>query len=747
MFDQPQRLLPPAVATAVSLVAISCAPNDNRVAESAAFVGGQVCAECHRKEYDAWSGSHHDLAMDLADDQTVLGDFDGASFTHFGVTSTFFRRDGQFFVRTDGPDGELHDYEIAYTFGVTPLQQYLIAFPDGRYQALGIAWDTRPVEIGGQRWFHLYPDEPLGHDDRLHWTGPNQTWNYMCAECHSTDLRKNYDSSADRYETTWSEIDVSCEACHGPGSRHVTWAEARPDTGASMARQTTPLTSNAQLELCGRCHSRRGVVSEEYEYGRPLLDTHRLSLLEEELYYADGQILEEVYVYGSFIQSKMHEAGVTCSDCHDPHSLGLRAEVGGNSICTRCHAPAVYDTPSHHFHRLESPGAACVECHMPARTYMVVDPRRDHSFRVPRPDLSARLGTPDACSGCHTDQSAEWAAAAVAGWLGPQRRQEPHFGEALYAGRLGDPAAESTLTRLAIDTTQPGIARATAVSLLRGYGGPHASDAIRRSLNDVDPLVRVAALGALEALEPSDRLHLAIDLRDDSMRVVRIQAARVLAPVPTDGMTPAQLAAIDRGIAEYIESQLINADRAESHLNLALLHAERGEFGAAETAYRTALRIDPSFVPAYVNLADLYRLAGRDIEGERLLREALAVDPEDANVHHALGLSLVRQRRLDEALEALGRAAELAPNNSRYTYVYGIALHSTGESERALAVMKEAQGRHPYDRELLFGLATINRDVGALEAAVRNAAQLVELWPEDAEAVQLLQQLESQRDE
>ena len=180
--------------------------------------------------------------MDLADDQTVLGDFDGASFTHFGVTSTFFRRDGQFFVRTDGPDGQLHDYEIAYTFGVTPLQQYLIAFPGSRYQALGIAWDTRPVEIGGQRWFHLYPDEPLDHDDRLHWTGPNQTWNYMCAECHSTDLRKNYDSSADRYETTWSEIDVSCEACHGPGSRHVTWAAVRPDPDASAYGETKGLS-------------------------------------------------------------------------------------------------------------------------------------------------------------------------------------------------------------------------------------------------------------------------------------------------------------------------------------------------------------------------------------------------------------------------------------------------------------------------------------------------------------------------
>jgi len=417
----------------------------------ATYVGRQVCTACHKREDDLWSGSDHDLAMQVANEETVRGDFNNTTFTYFGVTSKFSRRNGKFFVRTDGQDGKLHEYEITYTFGFTPLQQYLIQFPGGRYQALSIAWDTRPASEGGQRWFHLYPDEKIPHDDILHWTGLNQNWNFMCAECHSTNLQKNYDLAKDRYKTTWSEINVSCEACHGPGSRHVEWAQAAsrsdksqyegrkglvvrlkdPNSGtwnfdmeAGTAQRSTPLQSNVLIETCARCHSRRSVVHDDYVYGRPLMDTHRPALLTEALYHADGQILEEVYVYGSFLQSKMLHAGVTCSDCHDPHSLKVHA--ADNALCTGCHLSTKYDTSSHHFHKPDSPGTSCVECHMPAKAYMVVDPRRDHSMRVPRPDLSVKLGTPNACNRCHTDRSTQWAADAVEKWYGPQRSTDVH---------------------------------------------------------------------------------------------------------------------------------------------------------------------------------------------------------------------------------------------------------------------------------------------------------------------------------
>jgi Doubled CXXCH motif (Paired_CXXCH_1)/Cytochrome c554 and c-prime len=332
-------------------------------AGDAIFVGRAVCSTCHAEQDQRWHGSHHDLAMQVADEQTVLGDFENATFTYRDVTTTFFRRDGKFFVRTDGPDGQLHDYEVAYTFGVTPLQQYLIAFPGGRYQALGIAWDSRPQDAGGQHWFHLYPEQRLAPGNPLHWTGLDQTWNYQCAECHSTNLQKNYRLDGDRYETTWSELNVACEACHGPGSRHVAWAKAGgtvptpeepskglmvqltgrddaawvmdPHTGS--AKRTTPLPARFEVETCARCHARRGILDDRYVPGRSLMDTHRPALLEEGLYYADGQIQDEVYEYGSFLQSKMYRAGVTCSDCHDPHSLRLRDTE--NALCAHCHSP------------------------------------------------------------------------------------------------------------------------------------------------------------------------------------------------------------------------------------------------------------------------------------------------------------------------------------------------------------------------------------------------------------------------
>jgi hypothetical protein len=183
-----------------------------------------ACAACHAKENAAWQGSRHRAAMQVADAKTMLGNFNGARFTYAGVTSTFSKRDGKFLVRTDGPDGKLHDYEARYTFGVDPLQQYLIEVPDGRLQALSIAWD-----VERKRWFHLYPKERVDSADELHWTRPSQNWNYMCADCHSTALRKNYDAVADRFRTQWSEISVGCEACHGPGSAHVAWGNARHD--------------------------------------------------------------------------------------------------------------------------------------------------------------------------------------------------------------------------------------------------------------------------------------------------------------------------------------------------------------------------------------------------------------------------------------------------------------------------------------------------------------------------------------
>jgi tetratricopeptide (TPR) repeat protein len=692
---------------------------------AATYVGAKRCGACHPREAALWRGSHHDLAMQEASATSVLGDFGGARFSHAGVTSTFFARDGRFFVNTDGPDGALADFEIAYTFGVAPLQQYLVRLPGGRVHALSIAWDTRPASAGGQRWFHLYPDERVPAGDVLHWTALSQRWNTQCAECHSTDLRKGFDAERGAYDTGFAEIDVACEACHGPGSRHAAWAEAgaRPggdaglgvrlgeatparwvfDADDPIARRERPLASHAELETCAPCHARRSTLREGRLPGASLLDTHRPALLEPGLYEADGQMRDEVYVWGSFLQSRMYAAGVTCSDCHDPHSLAPRAQ--GDALCAHCHRPEVFAVEAHHHHREGSAGAACVACHLPARTYMQIDVRHDHSFRVPRPDLSVAIGTPNACTDCHADRPAAWAAEAVARWFPGGRTGTPHYGVALDAGRRGLPDAARALAEVAQDPAQPGIVRATALSLLDARGGADAGEARPRGLADPDPLVRLGALEGARSLEPGARLTAALPALDDAHLALRIEAAQALADVPAQQWRPAERARLAAALAEYRAALALDADRPEAHVSLALLALAEGDPEAARRSYETALRIAPWFVPAYVNLADLERQLGRDEAGEALLRRAIGVAPELAEPHHALGLWLIRAGRRDEALAELARAAALAPENARFALAHALVLDDRGDRKAAIAALEAALARHPGDAELAAALA------------------------------------------
>lgn len=734
-----------------------------------AFVGGATCAGCHPKEAAAFRGSDHARAMQPATAETVLGDFSGIRFTHRGLTSTFLRRNGRFVVRTEGPDGKPGEFEVAYTFGVRPLQQYLIPFPDGRLQTLGLAWDTRPRTRGGQRWFPLYPGERFAPGDPLHWTGREQTWNFQCADCHSTDLRKNYDTATDRYATTWAEVTVSCEACHGPGAAHLAWAETRPagapgapagatglvvrlgrpagrwtiaDPRRGTAEWSGPPRTPAEVDACARCHARRRAIVDPYPYGQPFLDTHLPALLQRGLYHADGQILAEVYEYGSFVQSRMYRAGVTCSDCHEPHGLALRAP--GNGVCTGCHRPARFDGPRHHRHRAGSAAARCVACHMPARTYMGVDPRRDHAFPVPRPDLSVALGTPNPCTGCHRDRPARWAAERVAAWYGLAAARRPQFATALDAGRRGLPMAEQALAGLATDASQPAIARATALSLLPDYLGPAALAAAEAALAAADPLVRAAALSVVEALPPERRPPLAAPRLRDPVRAVRLAAARALVGPSPAALGTDQQAELEGALAELLASERLDADRPEAHMNLATLDTRLGRPADAEASLRAALRLDPRFVPALVGLAELFRVRGRDADGEPFLEQAARAAPEDAEALDALGRLRLRQGRRGEGLALLRRAAALQPDSTRFAYVYAVALHAAGDRVGAIAVLERAHRRWPGNRDVLAALTSAHRDGGNTRAALRYAERLAALTPGDAEVAALVDALRRQ---
>lgn len=737
---------------------------------SASFVGSETCAGCHQNEATAWQTSQHRHAMAHATEETVLGDFSGVEFDYYGTKSRFFRRDGKFMVETDGPDGKPATYEIKYTYGLDPLQQYLIEFPDGRIQALSIAWDSRPKDKGGQRWFHLYPDEPIRHDDILHWTKLNQNWNFMCAECHSTGVRKNYDASTDRYATSWTEISVGCEACHGRGSRHVAWAREReswlsfgriddPTMGLverfserrdadwsfepgkdTAVRSGPPRKLRAEVETCGLCHARRSQFSEAWVPGQWLSDTHRIALLGRGLYTAGGQMQDEVYNYGSFKQSKMFAAGVTCSDCHDPHSAKPR--LTGDAVCGQCHLLEKFAAPEHKRHQDAS--VTCVSCHMPVRTYMVVDPRHDHSFRIPRPDLSVRIGTPNACNDCHTDKSAEWAAAAVERWHGPGRKGFQKYAGAFHAARTGQLDAAALLAAVAADPETPAIARATALSDLRSRVTQANIGLSQKGTADPDPMVRISALDMLENLPVQPRWQIASPLLSDPIRGVRIRAADLLADVPA-----AQLSADDRGrlqraSKEFIAAQNLNADRPESRLTLGAFHARRGQTAEAETEYKAALRLSPQFAPAWVNLADLYRQTGRNEESEKTLRAGIEALPDNAALRHALGLTLVRLKRNDEALAELRRAAEVEPGNARYAYVYAVGLNSAGRSDDAIAVLKDSLARHPGDRDTLTALVSFSRDAGDHAAALDYAQRLARMMPDDRGLAALIEQLKAQ---
>jgi predicted CXXCH cytochrome family protein len=727
---------------------------------SPAFVGSQACQACHINEFNDWKTSHHHAAMQPANAQTVLGDFSGVTFTNQGATSTFFKKDDRYFVRTEGPDGNLADFEVIYTFGVTPLQQYLIAMPGGRFQAFGVVWDTRSKDQGGQRWYHLYPDRALKPGDPLHWTGIDQNWNYQCAWCHSTNLQKNYDAKSKTFQTTWSEINVGCESCHGPASDHISWTKGAKQPGDGkgfavrfderkqaawvmgengQAHRSAPRTTAKEIEVCARCHGRRQQFSSSADSMRSLLDAFRPSMIEPGLFHADGQQRDEVFDYASFAQSKMNAAGVTCSDCHNPHSGELVAD--GNAVCSKCHAPARFDTPAHHHHAAGSTGSKCASCHMPTTVYMGVDARHDHSMRIPRPDRSVMIGTPNACTMCHTDMPASKARDAVKVWYPSPKPGAQDFAEAFDLSDRGAPGAEAALIKVASSPASSPIARASALARLGRTPSSEALALAVASLKIDDPMVRNAAIAIIAGADPATRAATLSPLLQDPTQLVRMDVARALAGEPEQSLDAQQRADFDKAVAEYIAGQLHNAERPESQTNLGGLYRDRGMVDEARAAYRTAIELDATFVAASVSLADLERTAGNERGAEDILRAAIAANSASGPVQHALGLSLIRQKRTAEAMPLLAEAVQNAPEDPRFGYVYAIALHSTGEAGRAREVLLNTLARHPYDRDSLLALTSYDVEAKQFSSALEFAQRLLELEPANPQFMTLVEGL------
>jgi predicted CXXCH cytochrome family protein len=768
----PKRLLIGAAVSACVLSAgvvawdwWSALPAD--AIDGATYVGRQTCAECHVPQHELWLGSHHDRAMELASEESVLGDFNDATFTHAGVTTRFFRDGDKFMANTEGPDGQHHDYQIKYTFGVEPLQQYMVEFPRGRVQVLRVSWDTQR-----KRWFEVpppdVPDDHIAPGDPVHWTGIGQNWNTTCADCHSTNLRKGYDAASDSYHTTFAEIDVSCEECHGPGSVHVDLASGRSwfwdrKVGYGLPRLKS-VDPSVQLTTCAKCHSRRDQVQENFRPGKPLLDHYVPALVSSGLYFSDGQILEEVYEYGSFLQSKMYAQRVRCSECHDPHSLKLKFQ--GNQLCAQCHIPGKYDTPAHHHHAVGSAGAQCVECHMPARLYMVIDSRRDHSFRVPRPDLSVKLGTPNACTGCHTkslsqnrlsegdspifprglgkigtvpdgsEETNEWAAETVRKWYGEKRPDDPNWAPAFAAARDKEADAEQLLLNVVERKSTPAIVRASAIDLLAGSSSPRSVLARRQALSDPDPFVRRTAVTVASG---DDLATLEADLfrrLGDATRAVRVSAAVRLAYFPREGWSNSQHDAFAAALDEYRASQSLALDHAGGHLALGALDRHLSEqFRAARNLpraaelearavehWRSAIRVEPYISGPRGELSNILEQRGGEPSEVRRLREEevrllerdTKLDSENGSTFYRLAMMQFLSGQLDEATESLETACRLMPQD--YTTRLALALvyqrryESTGDDAffdaavRELNLLRQLAPRDPQAGSVLQNL-------------------------------------------
>ncbi|MCL2349391.1 MAG: tetratricopeptide repeat protein [Planctomycetaceae bacterium] len=694
----------------------------------------------------------------------------------FGQKYRFFRKNDRFMVECDNASGKDETFEIKYTMGIRPLQQYLVEFPDGRIQCLPVAWD-----VSQKRWFHLYPKERILSGDLLHWTKPVQNWNYACAGCHTTDLQKNYDVETNRYHTKWSEMSVGCQSCHGPCGRHVErmsipnllkTSDRSEDLGLPLLSE---MSSREEIGMCAPCHAHRRVLKEGTQPpGSHFFDHYVPSLIDGNLFYADGQILEESYEYTSFMQSRMSEKGVRCSTCHDPHSAKLTHE--GNALCTQCH-DKTFDSPAHHHHAdATKPGTLCIECHMPVTTYMIVDPRHDHNIKIPDPELTIALGIPNACSQCHRDEAKgetpgralqqvrKWHASGDGNSSQRDHSQHDHVAFAITAGRNGDPDAAEKLLLVAnqtnTDKLRP-IVRASTVSLLGRCQTPDVLPEImaacRNALKDNDPNVRLAAVPAFENLPPETRWAELSPLLGDPVRAVRCETARVLSSVSQKQFSADDKKRFDAALQEYIASLNASSDHPAAHLNLAvlwenlatpqLIEAQQSETQTSQQAtvetvrrltqpsllaYRQAIKIDPQFIPAHVNLAMLHHLRSEPQETEAEFKRVIEIDPAHGETYYSLALLYAEQRRFAESETMFAQALQhIKTGNARMFYNYGVLLLQTGKIEEAERQLINAWQNDKTSIDVLNALVNVSIQKKEYDKALGRLQLIMKLDPEN----------------
>jgi len=698
------------------------------------FLGDQKCKECHQDQFKSWEGSHHDKAMEIADSISILGDFNNQKFTSQGVTSLFYKKENDFYVNTEGPDGKNHEYKIIYTFGITPLQQYIVQFPDGHYQCLRTAWDSVK-----NKWFDLYPDFKVVHSEWLHWSRGGLNWNNMCSDCHSTNVRKNYDQKTHSYNTEFAIINVNCEACHGPGKEHVAdvdkLGEDYMDSGTfQMTIETGP---KELVDQCARCHMRREQFSEAFNFEGTMLDHYYPQLLEAPLYQADGQILDEDYVYGSFTQSKMYQNDVTCTDCHDAHSLNLKFD--GNKLCAQCHVAEKYDSPTHHFHEQNTEGAKCINCHMTGRFYMGNDFRRDHSFRVPRPDLSVKYGTPNACAGCHTDKDDKWAAENFTKLFGEV--DSIHYSEKLAPGITMQPNGHEGLIELMHDKHQPEIVRASATKVLSNYNAQNFVQDYISLLNDESALVRGASLDVLSGINTTDYNAYFLPLLEDPKRSVRVKAFYALG-----GMKEIEVPEVYKQNYQKVKKEFwlhleTNADFVGIRMKKGDYFLKQGNLEKAIKHFETAQAIDVLNNQIRINLATLYYNINDFEKAEVAFKTVIEQEPEYGPVYYSLALMYAELNRDEEAIEQLKIAMVKMPDNIRVYYNLGLLYDKKLDFKNGEKVLVSGLKVDATNEGLLYALAYLYSKSDQKAKAKNIVQRLIDLYPNNQQYSNFLNQL------
>ena len=728
---------------------------DRNLPKAVGYSGSRSCESCHREQCREWQGSHHKWA-----ERKPNASKDGAAFAPgqavlSGQHSVIPRvQGGTFQFLGTGRNSTQEVFTVSRVIGESPLRQFLTPFPGGRLQTLEAAYDPR-----SNQWFNVYGEENRQPGEWGHWTGRGMNWNSMCASCHNTAVRKNYDPVSDSYHTTMAEPTVGCEACHGPLREHNEW-QSRFGNSGKKDPTLKKLSPDQVTDNCGFCHSRRGDLTGEFKPGDRFSDHLRLELVDHsETFYADGQVHEEDYEYAPFLGSRMHQAGVRCTDCHNPHTA--KTLLPGNWLCMRCHAGSytnapVIDPVAHSHHKVfgQSPGSTanpdltaygshdivesggeCVNCHMPQTTYMQRHGRHDHGFTTPDPLLTKTAGIPNACNRCHADRDADWALKWCDEWYGSKMKR-PARERALIitAARKGDPSSSARLVELYRASDNP-YWRAAAAGLLEDRSeDPAVRQLLLQGLNDTNALVRSGCVRALqrEIEDPNVRSALTAALKDVT-RSVRLEAAWALR---------ASLDLSSKAAIELQDSLTLNADQPVGQAQLGGFALARGEPGAAAAHYQKAVEWDPGSAAIRRDYAVILAQLRHPREATEQLQAAARLEPTNAEYQFSLGLSWSDLGETSNAVQCLRQAVRLQPTFSRAWYNLGLALDSAGSTEEGLDALARAEATDPNDPGAPYAAATIFARLGKWKEARREADRALRIQPGLQAARDLLQTID-----